>query len=155
MYVMTSYDCVMGIVMHIRSGASAEIDDLIGDDSAVFEWATEEAAWEADQMWWAVLDLLFGPGGVSRLQGEPITEGEGYTPVMRIESSAVAELASGLSQVDEATVADRFAEWRFGDPLGPEPMQDDRDWLVAAAIQLAQLLRKASETTEDLVWVVA
>jgi hypothetical protein len=145
----------MGMVMYVRSGNPEQINGLLGDDAALFDWVTDESSWEADKMWWAALDLLFGPGGVSHLEGEPISEESGYTPVMRIGSAAAAALAASVADVDAPTVAERFDAGSFGDPLGPEVMSEDRDWLGSAALSLAELLRRASSNSHDLVWVVA
>lgn len=145
----------MGMVMYLRSGSGEVIDEMVGDDDAMFDWTTGDSAWEADKMWWAALDLLFGPGGVERLEGEPITEDCGFTPVMRMRFDDAAKLAASIADVDAATVLARFDAGSFGDPLGPDVMPEDREWLGAAAVGLSDLLRQAATASHDLVWVVA
>lgn len=61
----------MGMVMYLRAGSVAEIDAMVGDDDQLFEWVTDEPAWEADKLWWAALDLVFGPGGVGARSPSP------------------------------------------------------------------------------------
>ncbi|MGE3329230.1 MAG: hypothetical protein AB7N61_27865 [Acidimicrobiia bacterium] len=145
----------MGMVMYVRSGDAAMVDALVGDDDALVGWVTDGSAWEADKMWWAAADLLFGPGGVGRFGGEPVSDVVGYTPVLVMDVDDVAGLAADLVDVDLGVLIGRFDADAFGDPVGPSVSSDDRDWLPQAADRLRQLIVDAAARSHLIAWVVS
>jgi hypothetical protein len=106
-------------------------------------------------MWWAALDLLFGPNGMSRLDGTPATEEGGYSPVMMLLGETLAAIVNDLRSVDDAKIRDRFDNNELGEARGPEVVPDDRDWLCAAAQDLATMLREANTVGETIYWMIA
>lgn len=146
----------MGMVMYLRAVPPGRVAELTADaDRLAGLLLEDEASWEADKLWWAVLGLLFGPEGPAALDAEPVTEEMGYTPVMRIADDAVRSLAARLAGVDQAALAGRFDEGDLGEPLGPDVTAGDREWLTGAAGRLADLLHAAAAAGDDVLFVIA
>lgn len=146
----------MGMVMYVRAVSPADVPGLAADTDALAELLTDdEGSWEADKLWWAALGLLFGPEGPGALVAEPITEEMGYTPVMRIAHGDVQQLVVRLADVDQAELCERFDHRALGEPVGPDVIDDDRDWLTEAAARLADLFRTAGTAGDDVLFVVA
>lgn len=146
----------MGMVMYVRAVPPAEVPGLAADIDALGELLTDdEGSWEADKLWWAALGLLFGPEGPAAFDAEPITDEVGYTPVMRIAHDDVRRLGARLAGVDHAALRERFDRRDLGEPMGPDVIDDDREWLAEAAARLADLLRGAAAAGDDVLFVIA
>jgi Domain of unknown function (DUF1877) len=145
----------MGMVLYINGLDRAHATELENDEEALMAAIFGDDAWEADKMWWAALDLLFGPNGINRLDGAPVTEEGGYSPIMKMSADALAAIVNDLSTTYLQQIEQRFANEAFGEPLGPEVVPDDREWLCNSANELAELLRQAHRNGEAIYWVVA
>lgn len=146
----------MGMVLYVRRCDSTVVDEIAGSgDDDAFEFVSgADDAWEADKMWWAAVDLLFGPNGMAQLVGVPITEQAAYSPVMRMSRADVVALAQRIEDLDLLTIQQRFDAEAFGDPMGPIVVHEDRDWICAAAKALAGLFRNAASENDEVLWLM-
>jgi hypothetical protein len=142
----------MGMVLYVSALDSL---DTTGDEDALVEAVIGPDAWDADKMWWAALDLLFGPKGINRLEATPVTEEGGYSPLMMISSETLTAIVDDLRSVDDAKIRDRFDNHEFGEALGPEVLPDDREWLCASAGELANVFREANSAHKTIYWMIA
>lgn len=142
----------MGMFLFARSCMPSDADDLVaGKNYEALNWIVDDG-WTADKMWWAALDLVFGPGGATRLEASSTT-GTGDELVMRLDRSRVADMARELRGLDLATIQTRFDASAFGDPNGPSVMPDDREWLCAAAYALREMFIDAATSAHEVLWV--
>lgn len=141
--------------MYVRAAAATDVERLAGDDNALFEFVSGPEAWDADKMWWAALDLLLGPMGVTYLDGAAVTSDAGYTPVMRLHREALTSVGATIQDLDRQEIERRFDARELGDPIGPEVLDDDREWLCDAASQLRELLTVALANDQVVLFVVA
>jgi hypothetical protein len=143
------------MVMHLRPAPPEQVDGMAGDADALYEYLTGGRGWDADKLWWAALDLLFGPGGVAALDGQALTGEVGYSPVMRMPNRNLRSLVASIDGVDGPELRLRFDSHALGEPLGPDVSPGDRDWLCAAAEKLADTLRTSAAAGDDVLFVVA
>jgi len=139
----------VGVSMYMQAIDADGVALLASDPGAVLT-SLVDRGWSADQLGWAAFAMAAGVNGLELLAAGGFMIGEARLVPMPVQD----ELLAALDGVNRVVLEARFDDAAFGEPVGPEPLIDDKEWLVDVALELIELIQSASTSGLRLIWTI-